>query len=225
MKRFMFCLLIVSLPSLLSAQFDEPMRQHDAHVHGEATGNLALDESILRLELDIPAYNLIGFEHAPVNAEQQALLDGTIETLEQLAWIELDPRGQCQGLTVDVHTHGMETAQEESHEHVDHEHSEHDHAAHEHGDHDHGAHEHGDHDHADHGDHDHDQGHDHEHGHGSFHLVAEFDCAAATSLDWIDIDLFSDYSANESLRLDVLTERLVDRVLLGPGRFRVELAR
>ncbi len=215
MKRLIFFPLLVSLPSLLSAQFDEPMRQHDAHVHGEATGNLALDESILRLELDIPAYNLIGFEHAPVDAEQQALLDGTIETLEQLAWIELDPRGQCQRLAVDVHTHGMETAQEESHEHPDHEHSEHDHAAHEHGDHDH----------ADHGDHDHDQGHDHEHGHGSFHLVAEFNCAAASALDWIDIDLFSNYSANESLRLDVLTERLVDRVLLGPGQFRVELAR
>ena len=210
MIRLLFLFLFASLPASLAAQFDEPMRQHDAHVHGEASGHLALDDSVLRIELEIPAYNLIGFEHAPVNADQQALLDNTVEALEKLDWLSLDRRGQCEQSAVNVHTHGMEA---EHHHDGD---ATVDHADHNDHDHDH------DHNHDNH-DHDHRPTDDHDHKHGSFHAVVELSCSQAQSLGWLAIDLFTDYPANQTMRLDVLTESLVKQVDLRPGRFRVDL--
>ncbi len=211
--RFSLLFLIVGLPSSLAAQFDEPMRQHDAHVHGEASGNLALDDSALRIELEIPAYNLIGFEHAPATAEQQTLLDSTVEALEQLDWLSLDAGGQCQRSSVNVHTHGMEAAHDSGHDAGQDPSETHHHDDDANVDH---------HDH--HADHDHSHAEDHDHSHGSFHTVVELDCAQARSLSWLAIDLFTDYPANQTLRLDVLTATLVKQVDLGPGRFRIDLA-
>jgi len=202
---FPVLLFLVLLAGALPAQFEEPMRQHHAHVHGEASGNLALDASVLRLELDIPADNLVGFEHAPLTADQQTLLDDTVASLEQLAWLNLDTRGQCQAHSIDVRIVGMAAGSDND------QHDRQDHAFPHDQDHDH--------DHG-HENHKHDQ---HDHDHGSFHLVAQFVCAAAPSLGWLEIDLFSNYPANQTLRLDVLTERRVDRVELGSRRTRIVL--
>ena len=39
--------------------------QLGAHVHGKVVVNLALEGNTLRVELDAPAINVVGFEHAP----------------------------------------------------------------------------------------------------------------------------------------------------------------
>ena len=121
--RVALCCLLV-LPAIALAQIE---RQHHAHVHGTATGNLAIDGEIMRLELEIPGVNLVGFEHAPVDADQQTSLDQTIEFLRSATWLEADPQGQCEIATVSAHTHGFDSGGGHEHHH-DHEHHEHGHS-------------------------------------------------------------------------------------------------
>ena len=47
-------------------------RQYDSHVHGMGTLNLVADGSEVHIELDSPAANLVGFEHAPSSATDRA---------------------------------------------------------------------------------------------------------------------------------------------------------
>ena len=48
--------------------------QLGAHVHGKVVVNLALEGNTLRVELDAPAINVVGFEHAPrTEAERRAV--------------------------------------------------------------------------------------------------------------------------------------------------------
>ena len=224
----------------LLAQFDEPMRQHDAHVHGEATGSLSVDARTLTLSMQMPAYNLIGFEHAPNDANQQAVIDRTLEDLQSLAWLNVDDEAGCSPSRVAIGTPGLDGDHQHADHHDHHRDNHHDHESH-HKEEDHGGHEQGhhdhhhdsdSHDHSDHhaeGHHDHDHNHDHDHdhdhgGHAAFDVQVELDCGQISALRWLDIDLFADYPNNELIRLDVLTETQAMQVDLGPDRNRIDLA-
>jgi hypothetical protein len=50
----------------------EEFEQHHAHEHGKVTLNLAVDGRALVLELDAPAANVVGFEHAPRTSSERA---------------------------------------------------------------------------------------------------------------------------------------------------------
>jgi hypothetical protein len=102
-------------------------RQHGAHVHGEATGNLALDGSQLRLELEIPGINLAGFERPPRGPEETATLERVISVLNAGSWLTVDERGDCRVESINAHTHGFDADEQEhsGHDHHDHEQSPH----------------------------------------------------------------------------------------------------
>ena len=55
----------------------------DAHVHGEAQLDVALEGKLLELQLHSPAMNLAGFERAPANAREQARLNTVRDFLTQ----------------------------------------------------------------------------------------------------------------------------------------------
>ncbi len=57
-------------------------REHGAHVHGIAALNLALEGSEVHVELDSPAANIVGFEHAPSSEADHAALDKAVATLK-----------------------------------------------------------------------------------------------------------------------------------------------
>ena len=61
---------------------DQEHRQHDAHVHGIATLNLALEGQEVHVELDSPAANIVGFEHAPSSEDDHAALEKAVATLK-----------------------------------------------------------------------------------------------------------------------------------------------
>lgn len=54
---------------------------HGAHVHGSAALNIALDNNMLFIEFDSPAFNLVGFEHEPTNEAQKSALLNVKKTL------------------------------------------------------------------------------------------------------------------------------------------------
>lgn len=66
-------LSVVSLtvsPVVLSSEDHHEHREHGAHEHGSATLNIAIEENSLHIELESPAMNIVGFEHAPGNEKQ-----------------------------------------------------------------------------------------------------------------------------------------------------------
>ncbi len=81
-----------SLPLALLAAFTVSIQAHDhghhgsnapAHQHGVGQLHLVIEQDQLHLELQVPADDLLGFEHAPSTAEQHAALAALQETLQQ----------------------------------------------------------------------------------------------------------------------------------------------
>jgi len=69
---------------------------HGAHEHGVAQLDIALDGTELQIELDTPAVNLLGFEHAPRDARQEAVLGEAVDDLRDGARLfSLTPEARC----------------------------------------------------------------------------------------------------------------------------------
>src|SRR3989338_5768375 len=68
MRRLLLALPFALLPlAALAAEHSHEHADHgslDAHEHGAAMLNVVLDGQVLELELESPAMNLVGFEHA-----------------------------------------------------------------------------------------------------------------------------------------------------------------
>jgi hypothetical protein len=60
----------------------DEFEQHGVHEHGKVTLNVALDGQQLIVELDAPADNVIGFEHAPRTDAEKA------KVRDQAAWLQ-----------------------------------------------------------------------------------------------------------------------------------------
>ena len=57
-------------------------RHQEAHEHGAARMNVALEGNDLYIELTSPAANIVGFEHHPSTEKQKASVKKAIETLQ-----------------------------------------------------------------------------------------------------------------------------------------------
>ncbi len=215
--------LIIGL-SLAATANAEEYRQHDAHVHGQVEFNIAQDGNDLLVEITAPGADVVGFEHAPENAEQEQALKQALTALKDTGQLfAINPSAKC--VIEDVHV--SHTLEHDDHEHDDHEghkHKEHDHdthhddhnhddhAGHEHEEHDHDTH-HDDHKHDDHAgheheEHDHDTHHDdHENGgHGEFTGQYRFHCDAVSALDRINTAWFKQFPTTESISVNLFTD-------------------
>ncbi|WP_017939131.1 DUF2796 domain-containing protein [Zestomonas thermotolerans] len=95
MRHLLLALPLALLSPILTAQEHEhaSLRTHE---HGVAILNLALDGQILELNLESPAMNLIGFEHAPHNEEERARVAALRAQLEQpLELVALPAAAAC----------------------------------------------------------------------------------------------------------------------------------
>ncbi|EJB1795396.1 DUF2796 domain-containing protein [Vibrio parahaemolyticus] len=126
-KQVLAIVIGLSLSTVATA---EEYRQHSAHVHGHVEFNIAQDGSDLLLEITAPGADVVGFEHAPENAEQEKTLQHAVATLEDSnALFAINPQAQCE--IEEVHVEHTLGGQHEEHEHHDHEGNEgHDHSEH-----------------------------------------------------------------------------------------------
>lgn len=94
--RVPICLAIVLAASTAMAQ--EQRRHLDAHAHGQGTLAIAIEGKSLQVELEAPAGDIVGFEHAPASSsEKKAVADaktrlatpGEIFTLPSVAGCKL----------------------------------------------------------------------------------------------------------------------------------------
>ncbi|MFJ3484519.1 DUF2796 domain-containing protein [Pseudomonas sp. NPDC090202] len=86
MRRLFLALPLALLPLTFAHAADEHDHDHEhgslgAHVHGVARLDLALDGRTLELELDTPAMNIVGFEHAATTDADKMTLALAKETL------------------------------------------------------------------------------------------------------------------------------------------------
>ncbi|HHE0474069.1 TPA: DUF2796 domain-containing protein [Vibrio parahaemolyticus] len=188
-KQVLAIVIGLSLSTVATA---EEYRQHSAHVHGHVEFNIAQDGSDLQLEITAPGADVVGFEHAPENAEQEKTLQHAVATLEDSnALFAINPQAQCE--IEEVHVEHSLGGQHEEHEHHDHEGHDHDeHAHHDHDKHDHDGHE--GHDHSEHSD------------HGEFTVQYRFHCAQVGELSHIQTDWFNQFPSTESVNVNLFTD-------------------
>lgn len=183
-------------------------RQHGAHVHGEGSGSLAIDGEALSMVLEIPGFNVVGFEHTPNNSSQRTELDNALSILNTGQWLTLDPRGDCEisnqsataeGFGNQAMTIGADAGDDHNHQN--------------------------EHDHHHHDDHSHDHSNDHDHGddHAHFKIEIEAVCQAIDALGWMEIDLFSSFPNNERITLNVLTQTNAFQARLAANEMRIDL--
>lgn len=188
-KQVLAIVIGLSLSTVATA---EEYRQHSAHVHGHVEFNIAQDGSDLLLEITAPGADVVGFEHAPENAEQEKTLQHAVATLEDSnALFAINPQAQCE--IEEVHVEHTLGGQHEEHEHHDHEGHDHDeHAHHDHDKHEHDGHE--GHDHSEHSD------------HGEFTVQYRFHCAQVGELSRIQTDWFNQFPSTESINVNLFTD-------------------
>ncbi|ENQ8176645.1 DUF2796 domain-containing protein [Vibrio parahaemolyticus] len=188
-KQVLAIIIGLSLSTVATA---EEYRQHSAHVHGHVEFNIAQDGSDLLLEITAPGADVVGFEHAPENAEQEKTLQHAVATLEDSnALFAINPQAQCE--IEEVHVEHSLGGQHEEHEHHDHEGHDHDeHAHHDHDKHEHDGHE--GHAHSEHSD------------HGKFTVQYRFHCAQVGELSRIQTDWFNQFPSTESVNVNLFTD-------------------
>ncbi|MFV0448605.1 MAG: DUF2796 domain-containing protein [Vibrio sp.] len=200
-------LLALSITAALTttAFAQEEFRQHEAHVHGHVELNIAQDGHDLLMEITAPGADVVGFEHAPDNDEQKAVVAKALETLGQAeAVFTLASAAKCHIESANVkHSLGGEHQEHEGHDHEGHD-------------------DHADHDHDEHAKHDHDshQGHDHEEGssHGSFSVQYSFHCDDIAKLSQIKTQWFSLFPTTEEIDVNLLTDKVQTALELKPGK-------
>ncbi|MBL0952545.1 MAG: DUF2796 domain-containing protein, partial [Pseudomonas sp.] len=103
MRHLLLALPFVLLP-LVAAQAHEHGHDHDhehshdslgAHEHGVASLNAALDGNLLELQLESPAMNLVGFEHAAKSDADKAKVAAAKRELEQPVMLFALDSGDC----------------------------------------------------------------------------------------------------------------------------------
>ncbi|MFN1514332.1 zinc uptake protein ZrgA [Vibrio owensii] len=229
--------LVIGL-SLAATANAEEYRQHEAHVHGHVEFNIAQDGKDLLIEITSPGADVVGFEHAPENAEQEQALKQAIAALKDTDKLfAINQQAKC--VIEDVHvSHTLGQDSHEGHDHHDHEghdHDKHDHEGHDHDKHDHDhAHEHKGHDehahddhdgheHHDHEGHDH-EGHDHEHGgHGEFTVEYRYHCDSVADLNSIDTTWFKQFPATESISANLFTDTTQSATTLNKGNTKIAI--
>ncbi len=73
------------------------------HEHGAAELLIALANNEIAIELQTPAFNILGFEYAPTSDAELALLADSIATLETGAFLQINADAECILVSADVH--------------------------------------------------------------------------------------------------------------------------
>jgi hypothetical protein len=113
---------------VLSATAEQTTVQHEAHEHGIAALDVALEVENLVVEFNSPAVNIVGFEHQPSSDDQKAAVTDAVATLKDADRVFAIPaEARCELVSVYLETelmHGDDHHSEEAHESDEHGHAE-----------------------------------------------------------------------------------------------------
>lgn len=168
-----------------------------AHEHGVAQLNAVFEGKTLELELESPAMNLVGFEHAATSAADKAKVAAAHSSLQQPLVLFGLEAGDCK-----VIKQALESPLFAGSEHAhDDDHDEHDHAEHKH------EHKGDAHDHAD------------GESHSDIHAHYQFDCQRPDALKQLNLDaLFKQFPGTEKIQVQLIAPSGQQGVELTPAK-------
>jgi hypothetical protein len=200
-----FMIILVLTHGFTTAEaLAEEVRHHEAHVHGVAHMNVAVEGDTVYIEFSSPAANIVGFEHHPETAEQKKAIETAIETLKAGDKLfKLSPKAQGKLTKSVVDTDIANTSHPESHAEHGNEHGKH----HEH-DKKHGE--------------KHHHANDHER-HSDFKAEYRFVCKRPEKLAHIEVMLFDIFPGIEHIEVQILTETTQTAVELTAKKYKIAL--
>ncbi|MFT5117198.1 MAG: hypothetical protein ACI9NY_000727 [Kiritimatiellia bacterium] len=162
----------------------------EPHVHGNATLFIAIEQQRILLEMESPAANILGFEHAPSTTAQKKKLKDSIATLSQYSNLIQFSNISCQQISDDVEA---PFGKNNDTDHNDDSH-------------------HNKQDHAEHPTKDHSNEHSHEHEkqgseHSDFHVHYVLECDAPLTNQSATITAFSAFKGFEKIKVNWLTDK------------------
>lgn len=80
LTRLLFSLSLLPIPVVTAGNHDH--HHHDAHIHGEARLQMVMEHDALEMELQTPAQDIVGFEHAAAHDEERQQVADAIARLE-----------------------------------------------------------------------------------------------------------------------------------------------
>ncbi|UXY53701.1 MULTISPECIES: DUF2796 domain-containing protein [Pseudomonas] len=179
MRRLLLALPFALLPLAAAQAHDHEHEEHGslgAHEHGVARMNVALDGNSLELELESPAMNLVGFEHAASSDADKAKVAAARALLEKpldLFALPLVAGCKVTGQELESPLFGNAPADHE-HEHED-------------------------------ADHDEEKGHEHHHEHSEVHAHYQLECAKPGDLKTLDLkELFERFPATQKIQVQLI---------------------
>ena len=190
---------IAGLAMIAAPATAQTERQLEAHEHGHGTLNMAVEGKTLHIELEVPGFDIVGFEHEATSAEDRQAIETARKDLSQPAMLFVpSAEANCtvvsakvelhEGGDGDDHDHGKKEDHDAGHDHDD------DHAGEEHASDDH--------------DHDKDHGHDEEHaGHTEFHAQYSFSCERIDAVTTVAFPYFERFPNAEELDVTLITDK------------------
>ncbi|SDG35723.1 DUF2796 domain-containing protein [Phytopseudomonas seleniipraecipitans] len=180
MRRLLLALPFALLPLAVAHAHDHDHdHEHGSlgkHEHGVATLNVALEGNTLEIELESPAMNIVGFEHAATSdADKKTVAAARAKLEKPLALFSLPAAAGC-SLTEHELSSPLFGDAEDKH------------------DHDH------DHDHDEHAD-----GHDHDHEHSDIDADYSFTCKQPDALKTVDLTAFyKQFPATQKINVQLI---------------------
>jgi hypothetical protein len=208
LNRFIFNGLISGLLAIVII-FSGPVqaeekRHHEAHEHGVASLNVAVEGNNIYIEFSSPAANVVGFEHHPRTHDQKDAVKDAVKKLQE-------------GDALFILSSGSESKLVKSSVDTDIDKDADHHSESEHG---HGEEEH--HDQEEHHDKEHSEAEEHER-HSEFEAQYHFVCKKPDRLSQIDVKLFGVFPGIEHIEVQLITETKQTAVELTAKRNKISL--
>jgi len=217
MKRLFLstALVAVSINPLNAAE----NRQHDAHEHGAAMLGMAQQGKLIQMELDSPAFNIVGFEHTPSNANEEEKVALMLAQLKMGSILFTFPAAaKCQLVNVDISSGLFEASHSDENDHdgdSDHSDDQDDHGSvsdHSDDEDDHGSES----DHSDDED-DHENDHENDSGHSDIEASWTYSCENPLLVRKVEFPLFSYFENLTDLDVDFIMDAGQGSIELSPG--------
>ncbi|WP_457978264.1 DUF2796 domain-containing protein [Ectopseudomonas composti] len=195
MRHLLLALPFALLPLAAAQAHDDHDHEHGslgAHEHGVASLNVALDGQALELQIDSPAMNFVGFEHAAKSDADKAKVAAAKAELEKPIELFGLAAGACQ-----VTKQELESPLFGDHDHH------HEDEAHEH-------------EHADANE------HEHEHEHSDIEASYQLSCKQVDALKQLDLsELFKRFPATQKIQVQLIGPSGQQGVELTPAQPRL----
>lgn len=199
MRPFNSIALLLLISTVSASSLAQEHRQHGTHEHGASRLNLVQDGAEIHVELESPAANIVGFEHAPATEADREALGQAIATLRDGDRLfRFSENAACRLAAARVKTPLMDDDGGKAHWHEEHDPHEAEHEPHDDQHQEERPHPEGQHPHEE-------EHEDHAETHADITAEYHFTCKRPENLKQLNVGLFRAFPATERLEVQFIT--------------------